>query len=231
MTRVTTAARRFWSDFWEHVIFLVILIGMLPGIHDYSLFFLDLGSHIPQTGGSLYERLFVNNDFLFLLAFLVLPGILYLIIRRKKWSHLIGLLPYLVYGLAYLGVYVICLGSPKDWELAITLACFISFVYFVVRGRLFSWSFLLFLLMVWIGLSALQMGLFAGFAMALRFLFLLFSQNWETFRELGPGRLISAFFRSFLLWSPMLLVVGFSVGGPISLYKSKPLKPSMPIVF
>ena len=210
MTRVTSAATRFWSDFWEHLIFLVILIGLLPGIHDYSLFFLDLGSHIPQTGGSLYERLFVNNDFLFLLAFLVLPGVLFLIFRRKKWSHLIGLLPYLVYGLAYLGVYVICLGSPKDWELAITLACFVSFVYFIVRGTLFSWSFLLFLVLVWIGLSALQMALFAGFALAFRFLFLLFSQNWETFQELGPGRLISAFFRSFLLWSPMLLVVLFS---------------------
>lgn len=210
MTPNKTTKGRFRSDFWENIIFLVILIGLLPCIHDYSLFFLDLGSHLPNTKGNLYTQLFVNNDFPFLLALFVLPIVLFILISRQSWEYLIGLLPYFVYILSYLGVYVICYGTPEDWELALTLSCVISFLYFLVRGTFSSWVFPIFLLLLGFGLSIWHMFTFAGVALALRFVFLLIAQNWQTFGELGPKRIISTFFRSFLLWSPMLLVVAFS---------------------
>ena len=210
MTPKTNPKGPFQSDFWKNIIFLVILVGLLPCIHDYSLFFLDLGSHLPNTEGNLYTQLFVNNDFPFLLALFVLPVVLFILIRRQSWEYLIGLLPYFMYILSYLGVYVVCYGTPEDWELALTISCVVSFLYFIVRGTFSTWVFPVFLLLLGFGLSIWHMFTFAGVALALRFIFLLIGQNWETFGELGPGKLISAFFRAFLLWSPMLLVVAFS---------------------
>ena len=197
--------------FREHLYLLVVLIGLLPCIYDYSLFFFDLGFNLLQEEQSFFSHLWRETGLPFLIGLCLAPYVIFQILKRGEWQKLLGLLPYLIYVLSYVEVHIICSENYALWESLLYVTSIISWLYFLIRGDLLNWVFPLFLLFIWIQMSSLQMVLFAGYSLAFRLIILLITQNWSIIKDLGFKRFFLVFFRTFLLWSPMILVIAFSL--------------------
>ncbi|PHI19591.1 hypothetical protein CEQ90_12000 [Lewinellaceae bacterium SD302] len=180
-------SRRPKEDFLQ----LMILLALLPGINDYSLFLIDFGY---PPGGSVLYTIVVS------LALLGLP-LAYIICRdRKYWHPLLRMLPLLLLWLTWI------LPNPLFREL-FQLSGPLAYGWFLYEGGVRKRMFWVFLAIVWLSLGMLHLALFLGVTLMIRFVIILVSQNWRTVARLGWSKFILGAGLALLLWSPMLLVV------------------------
>lgn len=182
--------RDYSNNFWREFNLFIVLLGVLPGIRDYSLYFI---------------RLDYPDDFNLVFGLAILTGLislplsLYASRKRGEYWRMLAFLP-----LAVLAVGLIT-GDPQNGLMA--NLCRLAFLYFLIKGHLRSWPFAVFCLIVLMAFPFLHFLLFVGLSLLLRSMVLLVKQNWPTLRRLGFGRVLSNSLRALLLWSPMLLVI------------------------
>lgn len=182
--------RDYGHPFWEEFNLFIVLLGVLPGIRDYSLYFIQLD---------------YPDDFSLVFGLAILVGIVSLPLavftcrQRGEYWRMLAFLP--------LGVLAVGLVTGDSQNELMAILCRLAFLYFLVRGHLRSWPYIIFCLIVLLAFSFLHFLLFLGFSLLLRSMVLLVQQNWPTLRRLGFGRVLGNSLRALLLWSPMLLVI------------------------
>lgn len=197
MSKGNNNRRTYAADVWEEVILLVMLLGIAPGIYDYSLFFLNFNLNFFEAKIGLLS----------LIAFLSLPFLIFVCLRRNERTHLMGFLPFFVFfSLQFVPLLF------GEWEattnnLVVQWSVRLAFIYYLFKGHVRGWSFLVFLLIIWFGMSFLRMLMFMGTVLILRGLIELVRQNWGAIKHLGGLKLMGITLRALLLWAPMLLIV------------------------
>lgn len=189
----------FTAPFWDQFFYWIVLLGILPGIFDYSLFFLEFRPYRPASFmlGSVMVVAFAAVPFYIIRAF-----------RRKSFAPLLGLLPYF-----WFTIYAISEAIDSDWitndtfEYLLSWTARISFVFFVFRGSTLGWYFWLFVLLLSFSGPFILVLLFVGFTLLSRLIFLVISDNLPLLSDLTLGQLINVNGRALKLWAPMLLVI------------------------
>ncbi|MEM9528613.1 MAG: hypothetical protein AAGA31_18510, partial [Bacteroidota bacterium] len=183
--------RDYQTLFWQHFLLFISLLGILPGVRDYSLYFIDLD--YPEQFNFLF-------GIAMLLGLLVLPLAVYVAYRRRDFWQMLAFLPLVLVFLQLISG-DLAVGAPLAWSMRY------AFVHFLIRGSLRSWPFLAFLALVGLSQSFLQFALLGGIALLLRSLVYLVKQNLPTLGRMGWKKMVFGTLRSLLLWSPMLLVI------------------------
>ncbi len=186
-----------------HLFLLIVLIGILPAVEDFSLFAI--------FGFSITEfRIHEEVGLLYSIPLYLLPVGLILMMGGKNYYRILGLLP--VFFAAY--VYLLWGSEEISLEKHTTLIgilhflCYkIAFIYFIVKGKLRSIPFFITLLLIWILLDIQHLILFLTYTILVRFLYLAFKQNITIFKQTGFKRTGTLTLKSFLYWSPLLIFI------------------------
>ncbi|GAA4277941.1 AIM24 family protein [Aquimarina mytili] len=182
---------------------LIVLVGILPAIEDFSLF---------AVFGFSISKFHVHEEFrlLYTISLYLIPLGLALTMGGKNYYRILGLLP------TFFAAYVFVIGNSKEVSLEeyqaligiLHFLCYkIAFLYFIVKGKLRSIPFLLTLILVWILLDIQHLVLFLTYTVLIRFLFLAFKQNIAIFRETGLQKTAQLAIKSFFYWSPLLIFI------------------------
>lgn len=196
----------------RELFFFIVLIGLLPSIADYSLFKFSGISALNNFFTNPFE--FGGHAINLLLSVVLLIG-LFLIYRNKKYYYVLGLLPLLL----TVVLFIFSLVSFQNVELfAIITSIFskIAFVFFIVKAKIRSLSFFVFVVLMFFALynaqielgffqSIKQSFLFVFFCLVFKFIYTWFSQNYKTFAKVKRKRLLLLTLKSILVWSPILL--------------------------
>ncbi len=195
--------KRFKNKGLSNLFLLIVLIGILPAIEDFSLF---------AVFGFSITNFQINDEFrlLYALPLYLIPIGLILVMGGKNYYRILGLLP------AFFAGYVHLVGSSEEISLQkyealigiLHFLCYkIAFLYFIVKGKLRSIPFLLTLILIWILLDLQHLLLFLTYTILIRFLYLAIKQNIEIFKETGFKRASLLGAKSFLYWSPLLIFI------------------------
>ncbi|MEW7292802.1 AIM24 family protein [Aquimarina sp. 2304DJ70-9] len=186
-----------------HIFLLIVLIGILPAVEDFSLFAV-FGFSIAKF------RIHEEVGLLYSIPLYLIPVGLILMMGGKNYYRILGLLP------AFFAAYIhLLLGSEeisleKYQTLISTLhfLCYkIAFIYFIVKGKLRSIPFFITLLLIWILLDIQHLILFLTYTILVRFLYLAIKQNITIFKQTGFKRTGILTLKSFLYWSPLLIFI------------------------
>ncbi|WP_339832701.1 AIM24 family protein [uncultured Altibacter sp.] len=198
----------------RELLLFLILLGLLPSIADFSLFYISGISALDF----LFENPLAYTGFNTLLTSLLITGIgTYLILIDKKYLYFFAISPSIFLVLFYL-IDIIDFGNIAFYAVLSSILSKIAFVIFIMKGKLRSLSFLLFcgilffvtyesnqqLEMTFLQ-SIKQATLFIFFTLVCRFIFLWFQQNIKTFATVKRSRLGLLLLKSVVLWSPILL--------------------------
>lgn len=184
----------------EELFFFVVLTGVLSGIADYSLFYLQGSSFLNFIfGDSSAPSDIINYSSVFLLP----VGLIIIVVKRKFW-WLLGLLP----GFTILAIELMVRSGLADtglFSLVLSISTKIAFLFFAIRGHLRSLSFALILVVIGVLLHWQQLVLFLALSILARFIYLFITQNISIFSTIKRKRLAFLLFKTILLWSPLLL--------------------------
>ncbi len=182
---------------------LIVLIGILPAVEDFSLF---------AIFGFSITKFVVHEEFrlLYSIPLYLIPLGLILVMGGKNYYRVLGLLP------AFFAGYVHLVSSSEEISLEkhealigiLHFLCYkIAFLYFIVKGKLRSIPFFLTLLLIWILLDLQHLIIFLTYTILIRFLYLAFKQNISIFKETGFKKTMALGLKSFLYWSPLLIFI------------------------
>lgn len=189
---------------WPNQVFLLfVLIGILPAVEDFSLF---------AVFGFSITKFHVHEEFrlLYSIPLYLIPIGIVLIVRSRNYYDFLGFLP------VFFAAYVHLVESSQSVSLEkyealigiIHFLCYkIAFLYFIVKGKLRSITFLCSLVFIWILLDLQHLILFLTYTLLIRFLYLALMQNINIFREAGFKRTTYLALKSFLFWSPLLIFI------------------------
>jgi len=170
---------------------LMMLLALLPGLQDYSIFLIDFG--YPPGGSAFYQLITA-------VSLLGIPVVYHYAKQRQDFSPLLAVSPLILLWATWI-LPIKFLLSPFH------VSSVLAYAWFIWRGGLRTRPFLIFLVNVWLGLSMLHLLLFVGISLLLRSILQLVCQNWSTFQRLGWSKTLTSLLYASLLWSPMLLVV------------------------
>ncbi len=203
MINLEQLKQRFKNEGPLNLFLLIVLIGILPAIEDFSLFAI-FGFSI--TSFQIHEEF----QLLYAMPLYLIPIGLILVMGGKNYYRILGLLP------AFFAGYIHLISSSGDMALEkhealigiLHFLCYkIAFLYFIVKGNLRSIPFFIALIIIWILLDIQHLILFLTYSVLIRFLYLAFKQNINIFRETGLKRTGSLTLKSFLYWSPLLIFI------------------------
>ncbi len=182
---------------------LIVLVGILPAVEDFSLF---------AVFGFSISTFHVHEEFrsLYTISLYLIPIGLALTMGGKNYYRILGLLP------TFFSAYVFVIGNSEEVSIEeyqaligiLHFLCYkIAFLYFIVKGKLRSVPFFLTLILIWILLDIQHLVLFLTYTVLIRFLFLAFKQNITIFKETGFKKTCTLALKSFLYWSPLLIFI------------------------
>jgi len=208
MKKIKSLLRKIRQPEFTHQVFLlIVLVGLLPVISDYSLFsflgrsILDLFDSNPIEG---------FRSVIYYLPLVLLPIGILIVFTKKEKIDLVGLIPSLIPIFVFL-----FLSKLKEGSLALTttidivqaVAHKLAFLYFIFNGKIRSAAFGIFSLLILFLLGWQILILFFVFTAIVRFIFLAIQQNVQIFSALGFSKIIRLILKSFLYWSPMLIFI------------------------
>ncbi len=203
MNNFAQLKKRFKDEGLSYLFLLIVLIGLLPAIEDFSLF---------AIFGFSISNFHVHEEFRFLYAlpFYLIPVGLLLVMGGKNYYRILGLLPVFFAG------YIHLVGSAHEISIEkyatligiLHFICYkIAFLYFIVKGKLRSLPFLIILVLIWILLDIQHLVLFLTYTILIRFFYLAVLQNIQIFKETGLKRTSLLGIKSFFYWSPLLIFI------------------------
>ena len=206
--KTSTSIKKMISSFYKNDLFLlIVLIGLLPVIADYSLFTL--------LGGSILDLFDANpmsglRPVLYWLPLALLLIGLVIVLFQKDKIHLMGVLPSLFPIIIHFS-----LSSLQEidefWIVTIErlhdILPKIAFIYFIINGHIRSKYFAIFSILVLSLLGWQIMALFFFFTAFFRFLYLAITQNVLILSKLGLKKTFQLVLKTLLYWSPMLLFI------------------------
>ena len=126
---------RWWQGI-DALYYLIVLIGLLPVVENYSLFAVF---GFPVIDFAWHRDLLTTQQWLYLLSLLLLPVGLFLAVYTRRIDRLLGLLP-AIFTALLLVVMIFLVGQEVEQGFAIGLihyACYkIAFLYFIFTGKL-----------------------------------------------------------------------------------------------
>ena len=199
----TDIRQRLQKEGQSQLFLLIVLIGILPSVEDFSLF---------AIFGFSITHFQIHEEFrlLYTLSLFTLPIGLVLLMGGKNYYRFLGLLPVLF------AAYIHLMGeslsiSLEKYEALIGILHFlcykIAFLYFIVKGKMRSVSFLITLICIWILLNFQHLVLFVTYTALIRLLYFTIIQNLSIFKETGLKKSTYLTFKSFLYWSPLLIFI------------------------
>lgn len=201
--------------FRRELFLFFVLLGLLPAIHGLT-FFHWLGFSEQVGFGNVRFTGFSNipQNFIYITYLLGLAILLNCIIL-KKWRLIIGLLPFLLGNLlalyAHFGMQYVETETHKKlfeyFNWFYFYGCQISFLYFIVKGKIRSYAYLIFTAMLLYFTSFLATILFLCYTLFFRLIFYAIYHNLYLFKQMGFGGTLKMMFRSFLYWWPMLIFI------------------------
>lgn len=208
------------SNYSDQFFLLIVLIGLLPVMADYSLFSILGGSILD-----LFDEHQIKGfrSIIYYLPMVLLPIGIAIVFFKKEPIDLIGLIPSLIPVFVFLFLQELKEGSlflTTSIDVIHLVAHKLAFFYFIFNGHIRSAVFGVFSLLVLVLLGWQMLILFFLFTALMRFLYLAILQNVQIFSKIGLKKTIQLAFKTFLYWSPMLL---FIIPGEIlseKLYKS-----------
>ena len=184
----------------------ILLIGLLPAIHDFSLFALAGFSMTDLYNYQTENEALVK--WLYFLPLILFPFGLFLVIRSKHYDRLLGLLPYLFSILLWWTIRTELLLENLRILTILHFVCYkVAFLFFVDEGRVRSWPFLLMLAILWFALDWQHLVLFTTYTLLVKFIYLAIKQNLAIFKETGVKRSLGLVLKSIFYWSPLLLFI------------------------
>ncbi|WP_025739797.1 AIM24 family protein [Aquimarina pacifica] len=199
----TNIKQRLKSDGTNQLFLLIVLIGILPAIEDFSLFAI-FGFSITHFN--------IHQEFqlLYTISLATIPIGLLLLLGQKNYYRIFGLLP------VFFAAYIHLMGESfslliEKHEALIGILHFlcykIAFLYFITKGKMRSFPFLITLILIWVLLDFQHLVLFLTYTGLIRFLYFAIVQNINIFKETGIKRSSYLTFKSFLYWSPLLIFI------------------------
>ncbi|MEL6660698.1 MAG: hypothetical protein AAFP77_31165 [Bacteroidota bacterium] len=182
----------------EQAYFLAVLMGLVNGIVDYSLFPLD---QLPFLNVFIADASTIP-PLHYWIGLGLLPLALLYIFRSRRPLLLLGLGPLIFQAaLDIIGASV----NTATTAMVLEVLYKLGFLFFIGLGRTRSLAFFsIMVLLLWtIPLS--QVLIFLGFSLLGRLVYLFISQNIKTFRKIKAGDVGRLAFKSLLAWSPILL--------------------------
>ncbi|MGI9543081.1 MAG: hypothetical protein ACR2MX_07455, partial [Cyclobacteriaceae bacterium] len=182
---------------------LVVLIGLMPAIEDFSLFAL-FGFSINDF--QVYDQV----RLLYSIPIMLLPIALIFAVYKKIAYWFLGLLPALYAAYMILAHQLMDLPEGEHGTIIgiVHFLCYqIAFLYFIVLGRLRSLPFWIMLILVMILLDIQHLILFATYSILIRFLYLAIQQNIHIFKQTGLKKTSQLALKAFLYWSPLLIII------------------------
>lgn len=142
-------------------------------------------------------------------------------VARRSVARLIALMPHLTILLPYLAINLNVFKDQPTWLFwangVYVGTAFLSFLYFIVAGRVRSFYFLLFLvfLSAWQVIDELfgwqQIIAFVAASFVLSLIYETARQNWPLLKQLGRHGALVLLWRTFNLWSPTLLLIALGL--------------------
>ncbi len=201
---------RFSTEKLDQAYFLILLLGLIPAIANYSLFgfIQNTALVLLREDGSGITTL-ANGILTYIFPLILLPlGALICMTRQRYWG-LLGILPF-IYKIATL--YELTGNPILPFHIG-TLGGFLiyqgAFWYFIIKGKkmLSSNLFLIYLGILFFLLGLQKLIIFLGYVLVARLFFLAITQNLSIFKEIGWNQTIRLLFKTFLYWSPLLIFI------------------------
>lgn len=194
---------RLKSKGTSQLFLLIVLLGLLPAVEDYSLF--------AVFGFSIKEfHIHEEFQFLYTLPLFTLPIGFVLLMGGKNYYRILGLLP------VFFAAYIELVGNSmsvliQDNQILIGILHFlcykIAFLYFIIKGKLRSLPFIITLILIWVLLDFQHLILFFTYTALFRLSYFAVSQNINIFKETGLKKSNVLILKSFLFWCPLLLFI------------------------
>lgn len=184
---------------------LAVLVGLIDSISDFSLFRLGNFSHLDF----LFEgKVELAKSSKLINAAVILVGVFSAIKIKRIW-WIIALLP----GLVQLALQIFILDhvlklGPTGVVMSVLFK--LTFLFFMFKGRIRSFSFLVFTILLASLVSTTQLVMFVLLACVGRFIFLVISQNLGILRGVSAKDYLRLLWRTVLRWSTILI---FAVPG------------------
>ena len=185
-----------------HQLFLfIVLLGVLPGIADFSLFSLEYFSELEFFIGDATPL----TNTIHWLPIILLPIALYILFQEQKYWWIIGLLPSFFILFMKLSSNFKILEAPEVFSFVLSILYKVALIFFVINGNVRSIAFVVFSFFIAFLVSIQQLILFAALTFLLRFIYLVLSQNVKIFSGIKGSKLLLLSLKTLLLWSPILL--------------------------
>ena len=192
----------------DGVYWLTALVGLIPALRAGLLF-----PHRWLAGIEVnYSFGWIENP----LGLGALAGALIILVLAAASRETLRLLPIVPY------LAILIAGEPgsmlSGFNSVYVVSAFAVFVFFIWAGRLFSWYFGGFVVLLYLWqirddlLSSPQIVQFLIVASGLALLREIFAQNRQLLRHLGRQNLAALVGRTFLLWWPTLILIGIGLG-------------------